>query len=198
MKEQLSHPEQWVDQHGDYLFRFAMSRLRDRALAEEAVQEAFLAALKSKDSFAGQSSERTWLTGILKHKIIDHFRKCSRELPLADEKLPFEKEDMFRSSGEWQGHWTEQAAPAEWGMDPVISLQQKEFRQVVEKCLSTLPPRLAQAFVLREMQELSSNEICDMLKISEANLWVMLHRARAQLRRSLETTYFCTGRAPRT
>ncbi len=190
MNEKLSNPEQWVDEHGDYLFRFAMSRLRDRSLAEEAVQETFLAALKSKESFAGQSAARTWLIGILKHKIIDHFRKTSRELPLLEEQLPYEQEDSFRSSGEWAGHWTSQAAPKEWGADPVKSLQQKEFWEILDRCLSSLPQRLAQVFILREMDEMSSAEICKILNISESNLWVMLHRARGQLRRSLETNYF--------
>jgi RNA polymerase sigma-70 factor, ECF subfamily len=190
MKATFSNPEVWVDQYGDYLFRYAMSRLRDRTLAEEAVQETFLAALKGKESFGGQSSERTWLIGILKHKIIDHFRKSSRELPLFEEQLPYEQEESFRSTGEWVGHWTEQAAPGEWGMDPIKSLQQKEFWEALERCLSMLPARLAQVFILREMDEMSSDEICKTLNITESNLWVMLHRARAQLRRSLEINYF--------
>lgn len=190
MNAQLSKPESWVDLHGDYLFRYAMSRLRDRTSAEEAVQETFLAALKSKDSFGGQSSERTWLTGILKHKIIDHFRKSSRELPLFEEQLSFEKEEMFRPEGEWAGHWTSEAAPSEWGSDPENTLQQKEFWDILDQCLRRLPQRLAQVFVLREIEEMTSAEICQILNISESNLWVMLHRARGQLRRSLETTYF--------
>jgi RNA polymerase sigma-70 factor (TIGR02943 family) len=190
MKQPLSNPESWVDEHGDYLFRYAMSRMRDRSLAEEAVQEAFLAALRSKDSFSGQSTERTWLTGILKHKIIDHYRKTSRELPLLEEQLSYEKEETFRSSGEWVGHWTSEAAPAEWGANPEFKLQQKEFYEILDQCLSLLPQRLARAFILREIEEMSSNEICNILNISESNLWVMLHRARGQLRRSLETMYF--------
>ena len=190
MKERLSNPESWVDQHGDYLFRYAMSRLRERSLAEEAVQETFLAALKSQANFGGQSTERTWLIGILKHKIIDHFRKSSRELPLFEEQLSGEQEDSFRSSGEWVGHWTVLAAPSEWGSHPEKSLEQKEFWEALQKCLATLPERLAQVFVLREMEEMTSTEICKLLNITESNLWVMLHRSRAQLRRSMETNYF--------
>jgi len=190
MKTNLSNPENWVDDYGDYLFRYAMSRLRDRALAEESVQETFLAALKSRTSFEGQSSERTWLVGILKHKIIDHFRKSSRELPLFEEQLSNE-EDSFRSSGElWAGHWKPDAAPADWGVDPIQALQQREFWNVLQRCLEMLPERLAQVFILREMDEMSSDEICKALNITESNLWVMLHRARAQLRRALEMNYF--------
>jgi len=190
MREMTSNPETWVDQYGDYLFRFAMSRLRERSLAEEAVQETFLAALKARNTFGGQSSERTWLIGILKHKIIDHFRKTSRELPLFEEQLPYEQEETFRSSGEWVGHWTSKAAPADWGADPIKSIEQKQFWEALDRCLSRLPTRLAQVFILREMDEMSSDEICKVLNITESNLWVMLHRARAQLRRSLETNYF--------
>ncbi len=187
----LSDPSTWVDQYGNYLFGYALMRLRDRALAEEAVQETFLAALQAKNKFGGQSSEKTWFVGILKHKIIDHFRKQRREVPLEDsELLPTEREETFRTTGEWVGHWTEEAAPTEWGADPIKTLEKREFWQALEQALATLPPRLAQVFILREMDEMSSQEICRILGITESNLWVMLHRSRMQLRRALELTYF--------
>ncbi len=187
----ISDPSCWVDEHGNYLFRYALMRLRDRTLAEEAVQETFLAALQSKDRFGGQSSEKTWLIGILKHKIIDHFRKQKREVPLDNvELLPTEQEETFRTAGEWVGHWTEEAAPIDWGSNPIKSIEKKEFWQALEQSLATLPKRLAQVFILREMDEMSSDEICRVLNISESNLWVMLHRSRMQLRRSLELNYF--------
>lgn len=196
-KTMLSDPSTWVDQHGDYLFRYALMRLRDKSRAEEAVQETFLAALQGRAKFGGQSSEKTWLVGILKHKIIDHFRKQRREVSIDEiELLPVEKEQHFRTAGEWVGHWTEEAAPAEWGADPVKTLQRKEFWQALEKALSTLPPRLAQVFILREMDEMSSDEICQALGITESNLWVMLHRSRMQLRRALETTHFAPKQQP--
>ncbi len=190
-KERLSSPENWVDQHGDYLFRYALLRLRNRGVAEEVVQETFLAALQARDKFNGQSSEKTWLVGILKHKVIDHFRRTSKEIHLEDlDVLPCEREEAFRATGEWVGHWTEKAAPLEWGDNPIKLLEEREFRVALDQCLASLPPRLAQVFILREMEELSTDEICKILNISEANLWVMLHRSRMQLRRSLELTYF--------
>lgn len=186
----LSDPSTWVDQHGDYLFRYALMRLRDRSLAEEVVQETLLAALQARDKFGGQSSEKTWFVGILKHKIIDHFRKQRREVALEDtDRLPAEREETFRAAGEWVGHWTEEAAPSEWGADPVKMLEKREFWQALEQALATLPPRLAQVFILREMDEMKSEEICKLLGITESNLWVMLHRSRMQLRRTLEVTY---------
>ena len=186
----LSDPSTWVDQHGDYLFRYALMRLRDRSIAEETVQETFLAALQAKSKFSGNSSEKTWLVGILKHKIIDHFRKHRREVSLEETQLlPSEREETFRTAGEWVGHWSENAAPSDWGADPIKTLEKREFWQSLEQALQTLPPRLAQVFVLREMDEMSSSEICNLLEISESNLWVMLHRSRMQLRRALELNY---------
>jgi RNA polymerase sigma-70 factor, ECF subfamily len=187
----LSNPESWVDDHGDYLFGYALLRLRNKQVAEEVVQETFLAALQARDKFAGQSSERTWLIGILKHKVIDYFRKTSREVPLEESSSAgSESEDPFRRTGEWVGHWTEKAAPLDWQADAIKLLEQKEFREVLNQCLSSLPPRLAQVFVLREIEEMSTGDICQTLNITEANLWVMLHRSRMQLRRSLEVKYF--------
>lgn len=188
-KPALSDPSSWVDLYGDYMFRYALFRLRDRTHAEEVVQETFVAALQSKARFEGQSSLKTWLIGILKHKIIDHFRKQRREVSL-ENPAPMKHEEMFRTTGEWAGHWTEQAGPIDWGTDPIRSIEKKEFWEALEHSLEMLPPRLAQVFILREMDEMSSAEICKALNISESNLWVMLHRARQQLRRALELRYF--------
>lgn len=188
---QLSDPESWVDQHGDFLYRYALLRLRDPAVAEDVVQETFLAALQARHNFAGQSSEKTWLVGILKHKIIDHFRKISRERPVHDIELrPDDPVELFQTSGEWIGHWDLERGPTEWAADPGHVLEQMEFWKVLERCLSELPARMASAFTLREMEDLSSEEICKALGISATNLWVMLHRARAHLRHCLEMNWF--------
>ena len=187
---QKSGPESWVDEHGDYLYSFALLRLRDRELAEEVVQETFLAALKARNNFAQLSSERTWLIGILKHKIIDHFRRSSRERPVADFETAWNDDDSFMTSGEWVRHWNREYAPVEWKDDPTQVVEQQEFWEVFNRCLAQLPRRLAEVFTLREIDGLSSEEICKTLNISPNNLWVMLHRARALLRRSSETSWF--------
>jgi RNA polymerase sigma-70 factor (ECF subfamily) len=186
-------PERWLDQHGDYLYSFAMSRLREPEAAEEMVQETLLAALQSRNKFAGQCSERTWLVSILKHKIVDHFRKASRQYYIDNiERLPSEREEPFETEGKWRGHWrvSQGMGPIDWGADPAADLERSEFWRVFERCLVELPPRLAQAFTLREIDALSSEEVCEVLNISPNNLWVMLHRARMQLRRSLEIHWF--------
>src|SRR3712207_5459668 len=112
-------PSLWLERHGDYLYRYALFRLRDPAAAEDAVQETLLAALQAYEGFAGRGSERTWLTGILKHKVVDHFRRASRQRPAVqpgDES--FEHPELFRDSGEWVGHWRADKAPTDWRADP--------------------------------------------------------------------------------
>jgi RNA polymerase sigma-70 factor, ECF subfamily len=179
-------PSFWVDEYGDILFRFAFIRLRDRQLAEDAVQETFLAALKARTNFQARSSERTWLIGILKHKVLDYFRKAGKEISIDQIATSTHDAENFNASGEW----LEDRAPLAWNGDPAHVLQDHEFRRILNSCLEELPPRLSQIFVLREVQELSNSEICKLLGITENNLWVMLHRARMQLRRSLEAKYF--------
>ena len=181
----------WVDEHGDYLYRYALFRLRDTALAEDAVQETLLAALQAYANFAGRGSERTWLVGILKHKIMDHFRRTSREAPVPQrEDEAFADENFFRTEGEWEGHWRVEQAPSEWHASPVALVEQGEFWLVFQHCLGPLPPRIASVFVMREVDGLTSEEICAVLSIKVNNLWVMLHRARLHLRRCLELNWF--------
>ena len=184
-------PGIWVDQHGDYLFKYAVFRLRDATAAEDVVQETFLAALRGYERFEGRGSERTWLVGILKHKITDHFRRVSREAPIGEEvDDSSERHEFFRGSGEWMGHWEADHAPSDWHTDPAQLVEQSEFFRVFNDCLIPLPQRTASAFTLREVDGLTSQEICQALNITVSNLWVMLHRARLHLRNCLEINWF--------
>jgi RNA polymerase sigma-70 factor (ECF subfamily) len=184
-------PETWVDNHGDHLFRYALLRLRQDAAAEELVQETFLAALQSCDKFTGGSSERTWLVGILKHKIFDHFRKLNKQKYVSNiEDLELEHYEIFQQSGEWVEHFDFEIGPCDWQTNPAVAFEQSEFRERFHHCLSSLPARIASVFTLREIDELSSDEVCKVLEISPTNLWVMLHRARAQLRHCIEIHWF--------
>jgi RNA polymerase sigma-70 factor (TIGR02943 family) len=186
-------PSEWVDRYGDYLFRYALLRVRDQLVAEDLVQETFLAGLKSRETFSGDSTEATWLVGILKHKIADHFRRQAREESLPGGDLPDQPGD---TSFDATGHW--QSRPADWGGNPPDLLRQKEFLEELTKCLSGLSPSQANAFTLREIEGLSTGEICKVLNVSETNLWVILHRARMRLRRCLENRWFAreTGKGP--
>lgn len=180
-------PEQWLEQHGSALYRYALLRTRDPHLAEEAVQETLLAALEGHARYAGQSSVRTWLTAILKHKLIDQFRREAREAPLEellDETMPdpAEIDTLFAADG----HWLQRLA--DWG-DPEATLRQNQFLQILQRCLDLLPKRLARLFLLREVQEESTQDICAELAISPSNLWTMLYRTRLGLRQCLEKNW---------
>ncbi len=188
MKEDLSktrvkpsNPDSWVEQYGDYLYRFALSRIQDPSVAEDLVQDTFLAALGAYDKFKGQSSERTWLTAILKHKLVDHLRKKSREQPVEDVETHLKAIDEFLDG---KGRW--KLGPSKWTFNPVKHLEQKQFWEVFTKCLSDLPTRLGHAFKLREMDGLNCDDICNVLDITPSNCWIMLYRARMHLRRCLE------------
>jgi RNA polymerase sigma-70 factor (ECF subfamily) len=185
----IMNPENWVDDHGDYLFHFALSRLRDPILSEDLVQEALLAALKAQDRFAGRSSERSWLAGILKNKILDHYRKLGRETSFTDLEFFAEEEERSFESGLSEGHWTQDQSPNEWN-GANESLDRDEFWKAFNCCVSKLPQKIAQVFLLREVDDVSSEKICQTLNISPNNLWVMLHRARLALRKCLETSWF--------
>lgn len=185
----VSSADTWVKEHGDYLFRYAMMRLRNRDLAENLVQETFLAALKGRASFGGRSSERTWMIGILKHKIIDHYRKDFRERPVTDLQAMQSGEeqtvDQFYDAME-----NPRKYPKDWMPDQQAVLHSKEFWVILHGCMDKLPKTTASAFAMRELDDLDTPEICKELGITSTNLWVMLHRARLQLRECLERNWF--------
>ncbi len=168
------------------LYRFAQLQLRNECAAEDAVQETLLAVLEKPDSFAGNSSLRTYVTGILKFKIIDHLRSLKKEKPL--EVTDDESEDdlidsLFNANGHVIG------MPTAWGA-PEATLQQKDFFRVLEVCLENLPAKTARVFMMREWLELETEEICKELELSTSNLWVVLYRARLRLRECLDLNWF--------
>lgn len=179
-----------MELYGDYLFSYAMTRLRDPARAEDAVQDTFLAALKGGTSFAGRSAEKSWLVGILKNKIADYYRKAGRETSFTDmEFYSDEESDQFVANGLFKDSWIHELGPREWS-NPGASLDSEVFWQVFRDCSNKLSKSVATVFTLREVDGLESRQICAMLNISESNLWVMLHRARMALRRCLDTNWF--------
>lgn len=180
----IDDPESWVDHYGDFLYRFALSRIKDPAVAEDLVQETFLAALRGRENFKGHSAGRTWLVAILKHKIVDYIRKKIRE-PSSDkiEVLTDQTDPDFNEQGEWQ------LRPSKWAVNPGRIYEQKEFLDVLYRCLAGVPERLAEAFMMREMDGLSTAEVCKALDITATNSWVMLYRARMSLRRCLEDSW---------
>ena len=185
LKEKVS-PEQWVNEFGDILFRFAMRRLNNKSLAEDLVQETFLSALKNYAQFSAKSSMRTWLTSILKNKIIDHYRKAGRSNEAVDADMGNDPSDGFDE----KGHWIVEKAPSDWGSNPEQLLEQTEFLEILKMCLSLLPVKIAGVFSMREVDKVDSKEVCQVFNITSSNLWVMLHRARTQIRKCLELNWF--------
>lgn len=175
-------PSGWVDLHGDSLFRYALSRLRNPELAEEVVQETFLAALRARDQFSGRGSEGAWLLGILKRKIIDLVRRRSRPDAAVGQEDGFDPTDAcFDAKGNWRFD------PRLARGAPDAALLREEFWAVLRRCLDGLSQRQADVFTLRELEDMTSDAICKELGISASNLWVLLHRARLGLTRCLKS-----------
>jgi RNA polymerase sigma-70 factor (ECF subfamily) len=170
-----------VRQHAEILYYYALMRLGKPEFAEDMVQDTLLAALQSWENFAGESSERTWLIGILRHKILDFFRQ-NRSSEQVDEQRW--RTEYFDKSGHWKDK------PVNWKEDPAALMENMDFWKVLQDCLKELSKVMAEAFVMRELEGMTSEEICKNLEISETNLWVRLHRARLQLRRCLELNWF--------
>jgi RNA polymerase sigma-70 factor (TIGR02943 family) len=190
-KQPSLDPTYWLDHHGDYLYRYALTRVRDAAVAEDLLQETLLAAMRGYQEHERRSSERTWLVGILRHKIVDHFRRLARTPEFQVESAEVGADaDFFEREGPWRGHWREDQAPVIWPVDAVTLLESKEFWETFERCLKRLSPQTAAAFTLREIEGLSSEEICEILGVSPNNLWVLLHRGRVKLRHFLEAEWF--------
>jgi RNA polymerase sigma-70 factor (ECF subfamily) len=173
-----------VEAERPYLLRYASLQLRDRHAAEDAVQETLLAALAGESGFAGRSNLRTWLTGILKHKIVDAVRRASRDGAAPD---PGDEADLDALLYDRRGHWAQ--PPAAWP-DPDASLEQAQFFAVLELCLERLPAKTAQAFMMREHLGFETADICKELGVTPTHCWVLLYRARAALRECLQTNWF--------
>ena len=181
----------WPDEHGDALYRYARSRVGSRELAEDLVQDAFLAALQSRGRFQGQSTVRTWLLSILRHKIVDHYRLVAGSVPIADSSVTGASDPVIDRYFSGKGLWKK--AVGSWKA-PDQALEDREFWDVLDGCLSRLPRALSAVFILRELEDLEPARLRDVLALSEANLRVRLHRARLLLRECLEKNWFADTR----
>ena len=189
-KQDQLNPIDWVDMYGDYLYNYACFRIRDKSVAEDMVQETFLSGLRGLNNFQKRSSVKTWLVTILKNKIIDYYRSAvSRETQVDDIELFNETEDIYYHSGRWKDYWDVNKDPVKKGFDPEEYVDNKEFWKIFNKCLSELPAKFKAVFVLREMEEQKTDDICNELKLSSSNVQVIIHRTRKQLRRCLEINW---------
>lgn len=177
-------PHTWLAEHGDYLFRVARRQLHSDELAEDAVQETLLAAWAARARYAGEASPRTWLTGILKHKIVDTIRRQVREVEIPRDA---DGEEAVDSLFQQNGHWAEPPRP--WG-NPQTEMALSQLRRVLDECADGLKPVMAQVFSLREVAGMETQDICKELGITPTNCWVLLHRARLFMRECLELNGF--------
>ncbi|MFD2721371.1 sigma-70 family RNA polymerase sigma factor [Hymenobacter monticola] len=178
-------PAQWPDRYGDELFRFALSRVSDTTVAEELVQETFLSALDGLATFRAEASERTWLFVILRRKIIDHYRRQARAKQVSLDQISeggATEADFFNLE---TGHWADAQMPASW-LNADAALEQEELHEAIQRCQDRLPAQQGAVFAMRFVEELSAEEICQELGITASNYWVLVHRAKLQLRRCLE------------
>lgn len=173
MEKTTSDPILWVERYADRLYAYALKYIFDEELAKDLVQETFLAALQAREGFKAQSSELTWLTGILKHKIADTFRKKKRR----PEEL--NGDDFFDEVGHWK------TKPLAIGTDEGNPLENKELGRMLEKCMAKLPAQWLAVFNLKYLEESTTELICSSLGITASNFWVIVHRSKLNLRACL-------------
>ncbi len=180
-------PERWLEDYGDHLYRYALMHLNSTSLAEDMVQDTLVAALEARERYAGLASEKTWLTGILRHKILDHLRFQQRESVTDDiETLADSAASDVDSLFDDRGHWL--TPPQDWGK-PEQRFKDQQFLHVLAHCMRGLKPAMATAFVLKEVDGQSNSEISDELGVSQSNCGVLLYRARMSLRRCLDVRW---------
>jgi len=183
-KKNILNPENWISSHADYLYNYTITRVNDHDLAKDLVQETFLAGLKAVENFQGKASERTWLISILKRKIIDYYRKINSAKGKAEVRM------NFYTEGENEGDWIEERAPTDWSSEIDKSIENDELSIVLDKCIDHLPEKYAMVFKMKTIQQFETEDICKELEITSSNLWVIIHRARTQLRKCMEENWF--------
>lgn len=192
LKKYDSSPEQWAELYGDYLYNYCISRVNSREVALDLVQETFLAGLSARTSFEGRSSVKTWLISILKRKIIDHYRKSYRNKEDAILDKNFSEgggELPFHSDGEMQGQWKADRVPQDWNISADKAMENEELGSIIKDCITALPEKWGAVFALRVVEELASEDVCKEMGITASNLWVILHRAKLQLRDCVEKNW---------
>jgi RNA polymerase sigma-70 factor (ECF subfamily) len=182
-------PENWVDRYADYLYNYAYYRVNKQELAEDLVQDTFLSALKALDSYKGEAAEKTWLVSILKNKIIDYYKKASTRNETSLE-LNFVETNSYEAyfNPKKNGHWQNQAKPKQWA-DADSGIENKELQKALEKCMQELPEKWRGIFSMSMLDEEDAKIVCKEFNLSSSNFWVIIHRAKLQLRACLEQNW---------
>ena len=184
MPKHLLNPNKWISLYADYLFNYTISRVNDREMAKDLVQETFLAGLKSMKNFKGEASERTWLISILKRKIIDYYRKINSNKGKAEVRI------SFNNDSETEGDWLEERVADPFDKTAEDMIQNTELGEAIFKCLSKLPKKQAEVFRMKTIERIETEDICNELNITASNLWVIIHRARTALASCLKENWF--------
>ena len=183
-KKHVIDEKKWIDRYANYLYNYTITRVNNTVIAEDLVQETFLAGLRSKGNFKGDASERTWLISILKRKIIDHYRKISSNKGKAEVRM------SLSSNDEDGGDWLEEKAKDLSYRSAENNIENTELGLAIEKCLEKLPVKQAIIFRQKTILEYDTESICKEHDITASNLWVIVHRARVQLMQCLNTNWF--------
>ncbi|WP_336516980.1 sigma-70 family RNA polymerase sigma factor [Pollutibacter soli] len=177
-------PDRWVENYASQLFGYTFARVADEQHAEDIVQSTFFSAWKGREGYNGEASEKNWLFAICKNKIIDYYRDRSRNRDINSESKG--EEDIYFDH---TGHWTEEAAPKEWGAVMEHPGEDREFYEVLARCTAKLKLIQQQVFSLKYLDDLDAEQICEALKITQSNYWVLIHRAKLHLRVCLEKNW---------
>lgn len=184
-------PESWVENYADQLFRFAMSRVNNKEKAEDLVQDTFVSGLNNLSGFKGKSSELTWLYTILRNKIIDYYRSSEKKYASKFYKLDdvTGTDHFFYTEGKSEGGWVEGHGPTRFYEATDQPLERDEFMRILKICMDLLPFKWSEVFRMKTIEELESKEICKELNITSSNLWVIIHRAKLQMRECMENKW---------
>ena len=181
-----------VTRHHSALIRMAMGHVADREVAEEVVQDTWMAVIEGLDRFEGRSSLRTWIFGIMIHKAKDRGIREKRHVNFSSfESVDDEGDEAvdpsrFHQSGEWADHWA--FPPQPWDdQTPEKLMASQQAVSAMQKAIEALPKNLKEVLILRDVEGIEAKEVCELLKITETNLYVRLHRARERVRQAVET-----------
>lgn len=183
MLEHQLNPNKWIERYSDYLFNYTITRVNDREIAKDLVQETFFASLKSMKNFKGEATERTWLISILKRKIIDYYRKINSNKGKAEVRMNYITDDQ-------EGEWLEERVADEGYLNALETIENSELGDAIYDCLSKLPEKQATVFKMKTILGYETDVICNELNITPSNLWVIIHRARMQMVECLEKNWF--------
>ena len=184
MPDHKINPNDWINQYSDYLFNYTITRVNDREIAQDLVQDTFFAGLKSMKNFKGQASERTWLVSILKRKIIDHYRKINSNKGKAEVRM------SYNTDSESEGDWLEQRVADPYDKTAEDNLENTELGVAIHDCIGKLPAKQANVFKMKTLLGYDTEAICNDLDITASNLWVIIHRARTAMAACLEKNWY--------